>query len=93
MTMMRGTLGYLATEWISRIITKKVDVYSFGIVILEILSGRSHFKASETEEESIMSNLFRKKTEEGQLVDLIDNHSEDMKFYKEELIKTMQIAA
>ncbi|KAM3302023.1 hypothetical protein P3S67_016525 [Capsicum chacoense] len=93
MTMMRGTPGYLAPEWLSGVITEKVDVYSFGIVILEILSGRRHFEASYTEEERIMLNLFRKKAEEGQLVDLIDKHSEDMQFYKEEVIKTMQIAA
>ncbi|KAJ8532195.1 hypothetical protein K7X08_012118 [Anisodus acutangulus] len=75
------------------LLTEKVDVYSFGIVVLEILSGRRHFEASESEDEQVMLNLFRKKAEEGQLVDLIDKRSEDMQFYKEEVIKTMQIAA
>ncbi|KAM3395766.1 hypothetical protein P3S68_004772 [Capsicum galapagoense] len=93
MTMMRGTPGYLAPEWLSGIITEKVDVYSFGIVILEILSGRRHFEASETEDQQVMVNLFRKKAEEGQLADLIDKHSEDMLFHKEEVIKMMQISA
>ncbi|MCD9641573.1 hypothetical protein HAX54_027801 [Datura stramonium] len=93
MTTMRGTPGYLAPEWLSGVITEKVDVYSFGIVILEILSGRRHFEASESEDQQVMVHLFRKKAEEGQLVDLIDKHSEDMQFYKEEVIKTMQIAA
>ncbi|KAK4369046.1 hypothetical protein RND71_012838 [Anisodus tanguticus] len=92
-TTMRGTPGYLAPEWLSGAITEKVDVYSFGIVVLEILSGRRHFEASESEDQQVMLNLFRKKAEEGQLVDLIDKHSEDMQFYKEEVIKTMQIAA
>ncbi|KAF3671083.1 hypothetical protein FXO38_05245 [Capsicum annuum] len=40
-----------------------------------------------------MLNLFRKKAEEERLVGLIDKHSEDMQFYKEEVIKTMKIAA
>ncbi|PHU12553.1 hypothetical protein BC332_19483 [Capsicum chinense] len=93
MTMMRGTPGYLAPEWLSGIITEKVDVYSFGIVILEILSGRRHFEASETEDQQVMVNLFRKKAEEGQLADLIDKHSDDMLFHKEEVIKMMQISA
>ncbi|PHT87529.1 hypothetical protein T459_09635 [Capsicum annuum] len=65
MTIMRGTPGYLAPEWLSGVITEKVDVYSFGIVILEILRRRRHFEASETGEERIMLNLFRKKTEKG----------------------------
>ncbi|PHT31650.1 G-type lectin S-receptor-like serine/threonine-protein kinase SD2-5 [Capsicum baccatum] len=65
MTMMRNTPDYSAPEWLNGVITKKVDVYSFDIVILKILSGQRHFEASETEEERIMLNLFRKKTKEG----------------------------
>ncbi|XP_024523024.1 G-type lectin S-receptor-like serine/threonine-protein kinase SD2-5 [Selaginella moellendorffii] len=39
-TMMRGTRGYLAPEWLQSTITERVDVYSFGIVLLEIVSGQ-----------------------------------------------------
>eukprot|EP01018_Ginkgo_biloba_P021481 Gb_33304 [translate_table: standard] len=38
----RGTRGYMAPEWVMNLpITAKADVYSFGIVLLEIVSGRS----------------------------------------------------
>ncbi|XP_039811139.1 G-type lectin S-receptor-like serine/threonine-protein kinase At2g19130 isoform X2 [Panicum virgatum] len=41
LTTMRGTIGYLAPEWISGVpITHKADVYSYGMVLLEIISGR-----------------------------------------------------
>ncbi|KAJ1276413.1 hypothetical protein BS78_05G212800 [Paspalum vaginatum] len=41
LTTFRGTVGYLAPEWISgEAITQKVDVYSFGMVLLQIVSGR-----------------------------------------------------
>ncbi|KAH9289962.1 hypothetical protein KI387_034079 [Taxus chinensis] len=41
LTTTRGTRGYLAPEWISGLpITAKVDVYSFGMMLLEIMSGR-----------------------------------------------------
>uniref|UniRef100_A0A0D9W4V4 Receptor-like serine/threonine-protein kinase n=1 Tax=Leersia perrieri TaxID=77586 RepID=A0A0D9W4V4_9ORYZ len=41
MTTTRGTIGYLAPEWISGVaITPKIDVYSYGMVLLEIISGR-----------------------------------------------------
>lgn len=36
----RGTKGYLAPEWASNLpITAKIDVYSYGIVLLEIVKG------------------------------------------------------
>lgn len=42
-TRMRGTPGYLAPEWLRSVITEKVDVYAFGIVLLEVLCGRKEF--------------------------------------------------
>ncbi|KAK3137461.1 hypothetical protein QOZ80_5BG0452520 [Eleusine coracana subsp. coracana] len=41
LTTIRGTAGYLAPEWLRRdAITPKIDVYGFGMVLLEIISGR-----------------------------------------------------
>ncbi|XP_051198870.1 G-type lectin S-receptor-like serine/threonine-protein kinase At2g19130 [Lolium perenne] len=41
LTTIRGTAGYLAPEWITGVpITPKVDVYSYGMVLLEMISGR-----------------------------------------------------
>uniref|UniRef100_A0A0D9W4V1 Receptor-like serine/threonine-protein kinase n=1 Tax=Leersia perrieri TaxID=77586 RepID=A0A0D9W4V1_9ORYZ len=40
-TTARGTIGYLAPEWISGMaITPKVDVYAYGMVLLELISGK-----------------------------------------------------
>ncbi|GAV74413.1 Pkinase domain-containing protein/S_locus_glycop domain-containing protein/B_lectin domain-containing protein [Cephalotus follicularis] len=37
---MRGTRGYMAPEWVFNLpITSKVDVYSYGIVVLELVTG------------------------------------------------------
>ncbi|KAI9106704.1 hypothetical protein K1719_022232 [Acacia pycnantha] len=39
---MRGTRGYMAPEWVYNLrITSKVDVYSYGIVVLEMITGQS----------------------------------------------------
>ncbi|XP_040381135.1 G-type lectin S-receptor-like serine/threonine-protein kinase At2g19130 [Oryza brachyantha] len=47
LTTVRGTIGYLAPEWISGVpITAKADVYSFGMVLLEIVSGRRNARWS-----------------------------------------------
>lgn len=40
MSKIRGTRGYIAPEWVSGVpITEKVDVYSYGVVLLELVMG------------------------------------------------------
>ncbi|XP_042451502.1 G-type lectin S-receptor-like serine/threonine-protein kinase LECRK1 [Zingiber officinale] len=52
-TGIRGTRGYVAPEWFkSMAITKKVDVYSFGVMLLEIVSCRRNLE-TETETEEV----------------------------------------
>ncbi|XP_038708708.1 G-type lectin S-receptor-like serine/threonine-protein kinase At5g24080 isoform X2 [Tripterygium wilfordii] len=51
-TMIRGTRGYLAPEWVSnRPITVKADVYSYGMLLLEILGGRRNLDMTFDEED------------------------------------------
>ncbi|XVF39862.1 hypothetical protein PTKIN_Ptkin01aG0066700 [Pterospermum kingtungense] len=41
----RGTRGYMAPEWVvNQPITSKVDVYSYGIVVLEMVTGETQAK-------------------------------------------------
>ncbi|KAF5195413.1 G-type lectin S-receptor-like serine/threonine-protein kinase [Thalictrum thalictroides] len=50
LTTMRGTRGYLAPEWISGVaITPKADVYSYGMVLFEIISGRRNLDMDNNE--------------------------------------------
>ncbi|XP_050120298.1 cysteine-rich receptor-like protein kinase 3 isoform X1 [Malus sylvestris] len=40
-TAIAGTLGYMAPEYVVRgMLTEKADVYSFGVLVIEIISGR-----------------------------------------------------
>jgi len=51
-TAIRGTKGYVALEWFKNMpITAKVDVYSYGVLLLEIVSCRKSVEF-ETEDES-----------------------------------------
>ncbi|KAM3755137.1 hypothetical protein ACB098_02G017600 [Castanea mollissima] len=57
-TNVRGTIGYMAPEWLRMApITSKVDVYSFGVILLEIICGRRHIELSRVEEESEKTDL------------------------------------
>ncbi|PWA61739.1 S-locus glycoprotein domain-containing protein [Artemisia annua] len=48
-TGIRGTKGYVAPEWFRNTpVTTKVDVYSFGVLILEIISCRKSVKENES---------------------------------------------
>ncbi|CAO2165018.1 unnamed protein product [Urochloa humidicola] len=50
LTTMRGTIGYLAPEWISGLpISAKADVYSFGTVAFELISGRRNTECYDAE--------------------------------------------
>lgn len=52
-TNLRGTVGYIAPEWLRNVpVTIKVDVFSFGVMLLEIVCGRRHIELNRVEEES-----------------------------------------
>uniref|UniRef100_J3KVU6 non-specific serine/threonine protein kinase n=2 Tax=Oryza brachyantha TaxID=4533 RepID=J3KVU6_ORYBR len=91
-TRMRGTPGYLAPEWLTSHITEKADVYSFGIVVMEIISGRRNVDSSRSEESVHLITLLQEKVKSDQLVDLIDKHSSDMQAHGQEVIQMMKLA-
>lgn len=50
-TQLRGTRGYVAPEWITSLaISDKSDVYSYGMVLLEIVAGRKSYDADQPPE-------------------------------------------
>ncbi|PUZ37196.1 hypothetical protein GQ55_9G099500 [Panicum hallii var. hallii] len=75
LTTVRGTIGYLAPEWISGVpITAKADVYSYGMVLLEIVSGRRNARCwPATEQEPSLSGYFplvaARKVSQGEALD------------------------
>ncbi|CAL4977422.1 unnamed protein product [Urochloa decumbens] len=90
-TRMRGTPGYLASEWLTSQITEKADVYSFGIVVMEIISGRKNLDTSRSEESIHLITLLEEKVESNELADLIDKHSTDMQAHQQEVIQMMRL--
>lgn len=68
-----GTKGYLAPEYASLgQLSEKVDVFSFGVLCLEILSGRRNIDETMPLDEVYLSKWAWKLHGEGKLVDLVD---------------------
>ncbi|XP_027073599.1 cysteine-rich receptor-like protein kinase 42 isoform X1 [Coffea arabica] len=58
-TELAGTLGYMAPEYLVKgQLTEKADVYSFGILVLEIVCGRKHNYASKDDSGSLLQTVW-----------------------------------
>nr|XP_034596864.1 G-type lectin S-receptor-like serine/threonine-protein kinase At2g19130 isoform X4 [Setaria viridis] len=74
LTTMRGTIGYLAPEWISGVpITQKADVYSYGMMLLEIISGRRNSEKIKEGKFTYFPTYAAVKLNEGNGMCLLDN--------------------
>ncbi|GKV45301.1 hypothetical protein SLEP1_g52406 [Rubroshorea leprosula] len=72
-TRVAGTFGYMAPEYAMRgYLTDKADVYSFGIVALEIVSGRSNTCSRTKEDSFYLLDWALLLKEKGSLLELVD---------------------
>ncbi|XP_024515501.1 G-type lectin S-receptor-like serine/threonine-protein kinase SD2-5 [Selaginella moellendorffii] len=74
-TNVRGTPGYLAPEWLLHsVATKKCDVYSYGMVLLEIIAGRRNLMSSCEDEDLAwyFPALAVKKASQGMIREIYD---------------------
>ncbi|KAM0933690.1 putative protein kinase RLK-Pelle-SD-2b family [Dioscorea sansibarensis] len=92
MTRMRGTPGYLAPEWLTSRITEKVDVYSFGVIVMEMVCGRKNLDSSQSEDSFHLIRKLQKFIEENRIEDLVDSQSSDMQSHKNEAVEMMRLA-
>ncbi|XP_042500596.1 G-type lectin S-receptor-like serine/threonine-protein kinase At2g19130 [Macadamia integrifolia] len=78
LTTMRGTIGYLAPEWISGVaITAKADVYSYGMMLFELISGRRNSDQSVSAKVGFFPIwAARKINEDGEILSLLDDRLE-----------------
>lgn len=90
-TRVAGTVGYLAPEYaLMGQLTKKADVYSFGVLVLEIISGRSSSKAAFGEELYLLLEWTWKLFTEGRLLDVVDPDLVD--YPEDQIIRFMKVA-
>ncbi|KAL6861534.1 hypothetical protein ACP4OV_017234 [Aristida adscensionis] len=78
-TTVRGTAGYLAPEWLLGAgVTDRSDVYSYGVVLMEMLAGRRSLQAEEaagaggSRRWSYLPRLVAEKAREGRVMEVLD---------------------
>ncbi|KAL9366652.1 hypothetical protein Peur_037851 [Populus x canadensis] len=91
-TRVAGTLGYMAPEYAMRgYLTDKADVYSFGIVALEIVSGKSNTSHRTKEDTVYLLDWALVLKEKGTLLELVDPKL-GQDYNKEEAITMINVA-
>ncbi|KAL7619198.1 hypothetical protein Lser_V15G02572 [Lactuca serriola] len=83
-TGIRGTKGYVAPEWFRNMpVTVKVDVYSFGVLLLEIISCRKSLVYESGEKGvAVLTDLAWDCYQEGRLDTFVENDLEAFDDYK-----------
>ncbi|KAA8517815.1 hypothetical protein F0562_015289 [Nyssa sinensis] len=90
-TRVAGTVGYLAPEYaLLGQLTKNVDIYSFGVLILEIISGRSSSKVAFGEDLLVLVEWTWKLREQGRLLDIVD--PELTEYPEDEVMRFIKVA-
>ncbi|KAL7212970.1 hypothetical protein ACSBR2_015632 [Camellia fascicularis] len=72
-TRVQGTFGYLDPEYFqSSQFTDKSDVYSFRVVIVELLTGQKPISSTRTQESRSLVSYFMQSIEENCLLEILD---------------------
>ncbi|TKY49221.1 leucine-rich repeat receptor serine/threonine-protein kinase [Spatholobus suberectus] len=91
-TRIAGTYGYMAPEYAMHgYLTDKADVYSFGIVALEIINGRNNTIHRQKEESFSILEWAHLLKEKGDLMELVDRRL-GSDFNKEEVLVMIKVA-
>ncbi|KAJ3686607.1 hypothetical protein LUZ61_015771 [Rhynchospora tenuis] len=77
-TLVQGTIGYLDPEYISTCqLTDKSDVYSFAVVLLELLTRKKALDLEGPEEDRSLASSFCKAKKDGRFLEIFDAQVRD----------------
>ncbi|KAK4279784.1 hypothetical protein QN277_011505 [Acacia crassicarpa] len=93
LTSVRGTRGYLAPEWLANLpITSKSDIYSYGMVLLEIVSGRRNFELLDDRNRRKFSDWAYLEFEKGNIMGILDKRLNGQEVDMEQLQRAIQVS-
>ncbi|XP_074269799.1 putative LRR receptor-like serine/threonine-protein kinase At1g07650 [Silene latifolia] len=92
-TRVAGTIGYMAPEYaLWGYLTYKADVYSFGVLALEIVAGRSNTKFRPDDNYfCLLDWAFALQQQKGNLMDLVDPKM-GSNYNKDEVLRMIKVA-
>ncbi|KAF5749323.1 G-type lectin S-receptor-like serine/threonine-protein kinase [Tripterygium wilfordii] len=93
LTSVRGTRGYLAPEWLANLpITSKSDIYSYGMVLLEVVSGKRNFEVSAETNRKKFSLWAYEEFEKGNVKSILDKRLADQEVDMEQVMRAIQVS-
>ncbi|KAK1268253.1 Cysteine-rich receptor-like protein kinase 2 [Acorus gramineus] len=91
-TAIAGTLGYMAPEYIAHgQLSEKADVYSFGVLVLEIISGRQNCRSITSEHSQSLLTLAWNHFQTGTAEDLIDPNIRSLQ-HRQQMLRAVHVA-
>lgn len=93
-TRIGGTIGYLPPESFQKhggIATAKSDVFSFGVVVLEVVSGRRAVDLTYPDDRIILLDWIRRLSDEGKVLQAGDNRLSDGSYRLSEMERLIHI--
>lgn len=92
-TRIGGTIGYLPPESFQKrsIATSKSDVFSFGIVVLEVVSGRRAVDLTYPDDQIVLLDWIRRLSDEGTLLQAGDTRLQDGSYRLSEIERFIRL--